>query len=61
MYENKTRMITNKLINNVGYKAYLNHKLSVFITDKVSAQIQNNRVHGHKMRQTNQVYQSNSQ
>ena len=61
MYENKTRMITNKLINIVGYKAYLSHKLSAIIRDKVSVQIQNNRMHGHRMRQTNQVYQSNSQ
>ena len=43
MYENKTRMITNKLINTSGYKAYLSHKLSAIIRDKVSAQIQNNR------------------
>ena len=61
MYENKTRMITNKLINTIGYKVYRSHKLSAIIRDKVSAQIQNNRVHGHRMRQNNQVYQLNSE
>ena len=61
MNENKTRMITHKLINTIEYKAYLSHKLSAIIRDKVSAQIQNNCVHGHRIRQTNQVYQSNSQ
>ena len=42
MFEGKTRMITNKLINTIKYEAYLSHKLSAIIRDKVSAQIQNN-------------------
>ena len=38
-------MIINKSINTIGYKAYLSHKLSAIIRDKVSTQIQNNRMH----------------
>ena len=44
MYDNKTRMIMNKSINTVGYEAYLSHKLSVIIRDKVSAQVHDNRM-----------------
>ena len=45
MCESETCMIMNKSINTIGYKAYLSHKLSAIIRDKVSAQIQNNHMH----------------
>ena len=45
MCESKTHMITNESINTIEYKAYLSHKLNVIIRDKVSTQIQNNRMH----------------
>ena len=45
MCESKTCMIINKSINTIGCEAYLSHKLSAIIRDKVSAQIQNNRMH----------------
>ena len=45
MCESKTRMMTNKLINTIKYEAYLSHKLSVIIRDKVNAQTQSNLMH----------------
>ena len=45
MCESETCMIINKSINTIRYKAYLSHKLSAIIRNKVSVQIQNNRMH----------------
>ena len=45
MCESKTCMITNKLMYTIKYEAYLSHKLSAIIRDKVSSQIQNNLMH----------------